>query len=127
MLKMLSNIYVEGGSCSINFTSTSLEILLENPQPPPLFNLQLNQDPAVYCGACRRQGGEGGVCLLEEQLEEEVVEGSSSSWMYYRLLETSRLLLHSSQTPTPLSDLAAAATFLSVEFISFRNLRTQMG
>ena len=115
MLKMLSNIYVEGGSCSINFTSTSLEILLENPQPPPLFNLQLNQDPAVYCGACRRQGGEGGVCLLEEQLEEEVVEGSSSSWMYYRLLETSRLLLHSSQTPTPLSDLAAAATFLSVE------------
>ena len=119
MLKMLSNIYVDGGSCSINFTSTSLEILLENPQPPPLFNLQLNQDPAVYCGsvgACRRhQGGEGGVCLLEEQLKEEVVEGSSSSWMYYRLLETSRLLLHSSQTPTPLSDLAAAATFLSVE------------
>ena len=102
MLKMLSNIYVEGGSCSINFTSTSLEILLESPQPPfPLFNLQLNQDPAVYCGACRRhQGGEGGVCLLEEQLQEEVVEGSSSSWMYYRLLETSRLLLHSSQTPT---------------------------
>ena len=84
MLKMLSNIYVDGGSCSINFTSTSLEILLENPQPPsPLFQPPTQPRPGSllwrlppprrrrWClpaGGAVGGGGGGGVLLLLDVL-----------------------------------------------------------